>query len=346
MFALPRRAALALAAALTIPAFAACSTGTTTASDAPAADTRAEVDAFPVTIEHAFGETTIEQEPTRVATLGWSDHDHALALGVVPVGATKLTWGGNEEGSSDWFDEELEELGAKQPVRYDDADGAPVEDIAKVAPDLILATNSGITEQEYEKLSKIAPVVAYPEAPWVTPWQASLKMVGEALGRGELAAQLTADTEAAIEQAREENPEIQDKSVIYGFLTAADLSSVGFYTPQDPRVAILNEFGLTNPPSVRKLSKEGEFFGTVSAERAAELDSDLFVTYAEKDNDLEKFADDKLVGQIPALASGHAFAFVDKELGLAATNPTPLSLPVIVEDFLPHLVHAAGGDGA
>ena len=118
-----------------------------------------------------------------MATLGWSDQDHALALGVAPVGATKLTWGGNSAGSSDWFDSAIEEEGAKAPVRYDDADGAPIEEIAKLSPDLILATNSGITEQEYAKLSKIAKVVAYPEAPWVTPWQTSLESVGKALGR-------------------------------------------------------------------------------------------------------------------------------------------------------------------
>ena len=118
---------------------------------------RADADAFPVTIEHAFGETTIEAEPTRVATLGWTDHDHALALGVVPVGATKITWGGNEAGSTDWFDAAVEEAGAEAPVRYDDADGAPIDEVAELAPDLILATNSGITEAEYAKLSKIAP---------------------------------------------------------------------------------------------------------------------------------------------------------------------------------------------
>ena len=92
-----------------------------------------DADAFPVTIEHAFGETTIEEEPTRVATLGWSDQDVALALGVVPVGAIAITWGGNDEESTPWFDERLEELGAEQPARYNDADGAPIEEIAKLA---------------------------------------------------------------------------------------------------------------------------------------------------------------------------------------------------------------------
>ena len=104
-------------------------------------------------------------------------------------------------------------------MRYDDADGAPVEEVAKLAPDLILATNSGITEKEYTKLCKIAPVVAYPEAPWITPWQTSLDMVGQALGRSTLADEVEAETQAAIDDAKEEYPEIQGKSLIFAYLT-------------------------------------------------------------------------------------------------------------------------------
>src|SRR5690606_20608019 len=50
-----------------------------TGSDAPS-------DAFPVTIEHKYGETTIEEEPERVVAVGFTDQDTLLALGVVPVG--------------------------------------------------------------------------------------------------------------------------------------------------------------------------------------------------------------------------------------------------------------------
>src|ERR671911_2533961 len=199
------------AAPLLVAALTGCSTGSTSADAAaePTATTTAEADAFPVTIEHAFGETTIESEPTRVATLGWTDHDHALALGVVPVGATKITWGGNEAGSTEWFDAAIEEAGAEAPVRYDDADGAPMDEIAELAPDLILATNSGVTEEEYAKLSKIAPVVAYPEAPWTTPWQTSLETVGRALGRTTQAEEVAARTQEQIDRAKADNPELQ-----------------------------------------------------------------------------------------------------------------------------------------
>jgi iron complex transport system substrate-binding protein len=334
-------ATLLLAAAL-----AGCSTGSTGSADTaaePTSSTTADPDAFPVTIEHALGTTTIESEPTRIATLGWTDQDHAVALGVVPVGATKITWGGNAAGSTEWFDAAVEEAGAEAPVRYDDADGAPIDEVAELAPDLILATNSGITEAEYAKLSKIAPVVAYPEAPWTTDWRTSLEMVGRALGRTTQADAVAADTEAAIAQARADNPELQGAELIYGYLATTDLSTIGMYAPEDPRVSILRDFGMVDAPAVAAAIKPGEFYGTVSAEKARDLDSDVLVTWVDSPESVATIEDDKLVGQIPAVADGHWYAETDKQDAMASTNPTPLSIPVIISDFLPHVVKAVEG---
>ncbi|WP_110181125.1 ABC transporter substrate-binding protein [Nocardioides solisilvae] len=345
-----RRSTLKLAAAVAgLGLLTACSTGSTDTAEeeAPEARTSVDADAFPVTLEHAFGETTIEAEPKRVATLGWTDQDNVLALGVVPVGATKLTWGGNDAGSSDWFDAELEEVGGEAPVRYDDSDGTPVQEVAELAPDLILATNSGITEAEYEKLSKIAPVVAYPEAPWVTPWETSLEMAGQALGRSELAAEVTEETEAAIEEAKEENADLQGTSFVFAYLSTTDLSGIGVYGRQDPRVAILEQFGLESPEIVEKAVKDGQFYGTVSAERAETVDSDILLTYVETEDDLETYAKHKLIGQVPAIKAGNVYGELDKHVGLSITNPTPLSIPFIVENFLPSVAEAAAGaDGS
>ncbi|HXH80018.1 ABC transporter substrate-binding protein [Nocardioides sp.] len=334
------------AAALAAATLTACSTGSTTTeatSAQPSAATSAEADAFPVTIEHAFGKTTITEDPARVATLGWTDQDHAVALGVVPVGATKLTWGGNEAGSSDWFDAALAETGAEAPVRYDDTDGAPIDEIAQLDPDIILATNSGITEAEYAKLSKIAPVVAYPEFAWTTPWQTSLEMVGQALGRSDLATDVADDTTAQIEAARADNPELDGASLIYGYLTPADLSTVGIYAPADPRVSLLRDFGMVDAAAVDGAIKEGEFYGTVSAERASELDSDVIITWVEKPGDAQTFVEDNLLGQIPAIDSGHFYAESSKPVALASTNPTPLSIPVIIDTVIPKIVAAVDG---
>jgi iron complex transport system substrate-binding protein len=91
---------------------------------------------FPVTIKHAFGETTIDKQPQRVATVSWVNDDVAIALGVVPVGVPKTEWGGNDKGSTPWKDAALEKLGAsfgseKAPVQYSEADGIDFTEIAR-----------------------------------------------------------------------------------------------------------------------------------------------------------------------------------------------------------------------
>lgn len=346
MTALSRRGALTIA--LSAAALAACSTSpsgqsTTSSSTGTGSETSSSAaSAFPVTIEHAFGATTIEKEPTKIATIGWADQDHLLALGIVPVGATKLTWGGNDKGSSDWFDAALSSAGGTAPVRYDDADGAPIEDIAALAPDLILATNSGITKEDYDKLVKIAPVVAYPEGPWITPWRTSLETIGTAVGRPEKAAEVAAATEQLITDTTAANANLKGTSLIFGYLTTADLGTVGVYASQDPRVSLMRDFGLVDAPIVAEVIKAGEFYGSVSAERAGELDSEVFLTWSENPSDMDTFKANMLIGKIPAIAAGHAYAEADKPTALAVTNPTPLSIPVVIEKFIPQVSAAIG----
>ncbi len=168
-------------------------------------------------------------------------------------------------------------------------------------------------------------------------------MVGEALGRTDLAAEAEADAQAAIDAAKEDYPELDGASLIYGYLTPADLSTVGIYAPQDPRVALLRDFGMVDADAVAGAIKEGEFYGTVSAERSSELDSDVLLTWVEKPGDAQTFVDDNLLGQIPAIASGNFYAESDKEIAMASTNPTPLSIPVVIDTFLPKVAEAVTG---
>ncbi|MDN5895374.1 MAG: iron-siderophore ABC transporter substrate-binding protein [Nocardioides sp.] len=322
---------------------AGCSTGSADEKDTSEATTEVRADAFPVTIEHKFGETTIEDEPKRVVTVGWTDQDNALALGVVPVGATKLTWGGNDAGSSDWFDAKLEEVGGEAPVRYDDADGIPFAELAKLDPDVILATNSGLTKKDYDKLTGMAPVVAYPEAPWVTPWQTQMEMVGKALGRTALAEDVIAETEKKVEEATADYSQIKGKSLIFGYLATTDLSVIGMYAPEDPRVSLMHDFGMVDAPSVAKSIKPGEFYGQVSAEDASTLESDVFLTWSEAPSDMETFTEHNLIGQIPAIEGGHFYAEEDKHVSLAVTNPSPISIPYVIEHFIPHVAEAVDG---
>src|SRR3546814_11331211 len=74
-------------------------------------------------------------------------------------------------------------MGAELPTILPNQDEAPFEAIAAARPDMIMAAYSGITAEEYELLSAIAPVVAYPGEAWATPWQELIEIVGTSLAR-------------------------------------------------------------------------------------------------------------------------------------------------------------------
>src|SRR5690606_32626896 len=113
-----------------------------------------------------------------------------LELGVVPVGINASTFAGDDEGRLQWNTEKIEELGGEEPALINTDDGVPAEEIAALEPDLILAVQSGIEENEYERLSAVAPTVAYLDRPWMTPWQDEALTVGRALGREDDAQQV------------------------------------------------------------------------------------------------------------------------------------------------------------
>jgi iron complex transport system substrate-binding protein len=335
--------AVLAAAALTLSA---CSTGpASSTTDASAASSSSSQ--FPVTIEHVYGTTTIEQQPTRVATVSWVNDDVAIALGVVPVGVPKNEWGGNEQGSTPWKDAALEELGAgfgsdKAPVQYSEADGINFTEIAKLTPDVILAAYSGLTEEDYKKLTEIAPVVAHPELAYGTSWQDSTSIIGKALGKDAEAAKLVSDTEATIKEKVAEYPQIAGKSFIYGNLEPASAEGVNVYTANDNRPRFLSEIGMKLAPVVEANSKDSkEFFIPWSAEKANELESDIFVTWVPDAATTDTIKSDPLLGQIPAIKNGALVADSDNTLTLSISASSPLSLPWSLDTFLPQLATAA-----
>ena len=339
-----RRLAATAAATLATAGLAACSTGATADDSDSAADAAgtgaAEAGAFPVTIEHAYGETTIEEEPERVVALGWSDPDVVLSLGVVPVGASNNSWGGTEDGSTIWFDEALAGIdGAEPPTRVDDTTAGiagAVAEVAKLQPDLVVATNSGITKAEYQKLGKLGvPVLAYPGEPWMTSWRESLDMIGQALGRSELADEVEADVETALSDAAEEHPNLDGASHFVSWIDPTDTSSIGVYG--DNRATVLTEVGMTQPAWVEDVTK-GQAYGTISAERAGTLESDLVLLTAESQDEADTLMADKLVGRIPAVDAGNVWwDLPDHSTAYALDVATPLSLPYMAEHLLPEL---------
>lgn len=324
----------------------ACGSSTTTVgadSTGGEADSTSSAE-FPLTVEHAYGETVIEAPPERVATVAWANHEVPLALGVVPVGMAEATWGDDDgDGVLPWVETRLDELDADTPVLFDETDGIDFEAVADTAPDVILAAYSGLSREEYDQLSKIAPVVAFPELAWGTSLSEMIRVNSEALGLADEGAALVDDLDEQVAEAFGAHPVLAGSSAVFTYLDPADLSQIGFYTTHDTRPGFLLEAGMEAPEAVVAASAESDgFYTTVSAERADELDDvDLLITYGDAEGELvETIQADPLIGTIPAVRSGAVATLVDSTPLAAMANPSPLSIPWGIEDYAALLADA------
>jgi iron complex transport system substrate-binding protein len=298
---------------------------------------------FPVTVEHTFGETRIDEEPRKVATWGWASADAAIALGVVPVAIPVQSYGGDENGLLPWIAEKLEELGADLPTMLAEGEEPPYEQLAEAAPDVILAPYSGITQEQYELLSEIAPTVAYPEEAWSTPWQDVITIVGESLGRSAEAEVLLRDIDATLAQQAKAHPEFAGKTIA---MVADSAGTFYVYEKTDPRVEYALDLGFESAPAVDELSTgESTFFYTLSYEQLDKLESDVLVSFSATEEESQAFLESGYAQVLPQVRSGAVASLVGPDVVASVSPPTALSLTWGLDEFVAELsVAAAAAD--
>jgi iron complex transport system substrate-binding protein len=298
--------------------------------------------AFPITIQHGLGETVIEEKPENIVAISWGNPDVPLALGIVPAGISEANFGPRDEnGLLPWTAKAYEDLGA-EPNVFKDTDGWDYEAISDCNPDVILAAYSGLSQEEYDRLSEIAPVVAYPEIPWTTTWQEETINDAKALGLEEEGRALVEETQQLINDSLSNYPDLEGKKVAFFWLSEDDLGTFYIYTNNDPRAAFLGDLGFVTPDSVKSLiTSDQDFSITVSAENADLLnDVDIIITYG-TESLVDAMQADGRFANIPAVKGG-AFVLLDtNDVLAAASTPTVLSIPYAIDDYLKALNDAA-----
>lgn len=290
---------------------------------------------YPIVIKHALGEAVIESKPERVVTIQWANHDVALALGVVPVGFSAANYGVQDDsGLLPWTAAKLDELGVENPNIFQDTDGLDFEAISDANPDVILAAYSGITQEDYDILAQIAPVVAYQTSPWVTTWREQVLFNARGMGMEAEGQQLIKDTEALIKEKASQYPGLQGKKVAFANFSAKDLSKINIYTHTDPRGEFLIELGMEYPESIINEVPEGSYNLRLSSENAELLyDADILVGYGDESL-YETVKADPVLGKIPAVERG-SIVFIGSGTPLAASgNPNPLSIAYTIDEYL------------
>jgi iron complex transport system substrate-binding protein len=300
----------------------------------------ASAEAFPITVEHKFGTTIITEAPERVVSIGFSDQDPLLALGVVPV-AVRYWYGDETNAIFPWAQDEAN--GANPVVLNMDFGALNYEAILALEPDLISAVYSGITQEEYELLSQIAPTIAQSDefTDFGMPWQETTRLLGAALGKSDEAEALVSETEALFTAARAENPDFAntDIAIVYSY----SAGSYGFYPTQDPRGHFFTDLGFVIPDDLNELAGDS-YYADVSPERIDLLDRDLIVMVGLQfvAGGRDEIESDPLLARLNAVQEGRIL-YISDDIDDALQFSTILSVEYGLEGILPELQAITGG---
>lgn len=255
--------------------------------------------AFPVSLSHSYGTTTVAAPPMRVVALSSADADACAALGLAPVGISG-------SASSPWFTAAMRDIDGAPPFLLSDKIALPLDDIRNLDPEVILAVGAGISRADYDKLSQIAPVVLPMESGSGPAWRQASALLGKALGRSDAAAELQAKTEGAIRDSVRDYAGLKGTTVLFVTVSSADGADIQVSSEDSVAMGMLKDFGLVPAPSLAAVKQEGRAPGGQKSpasyvwphERADELAADILVASVSQDD----MATLRVGGKIPALS--------------------------------------------
>jgi iron complex transport system substrate-binding protein len=303
----------------------------------PASSAGAPAAAYPVTLTHKLGSATVPAAPQRIVALSDADLDALLLLGVQPVGIAESS---GEGGVTDWAKPLLT---GKPTVLTAGDTGFDIEKIAALAPDLILAGGDYYIDDEYAKLSRLAPTTAYETTgAFEDPWQATLRQVAKAVGRTARAEQVVTEVEGKVAKAKTDFPELAGKEFTLSQMWEA--GSIGVLrSADDSGVKMLNDFGMKLAPAVAALRGE-DFAVQLSLEKVAVLDANVTLIYYTEPGLRTALEGNALFKGLGSVQRGSYVALSNAQFS-ALRTPTPLSVQYLIANVLPAISTAAKAAG-
>jgi iron complex transport system substrate-binding protein len=296
---------------------------------------------FPVTIKHQLGETTLQQHPVKIAALGPYILDLLLAMGVQPQGYAEVggfievSAGGTITGSS------IPYLGkqVRGNLTYLGSREQPSLEVLLAGKYDLIIGHDDLHRNLYPQLAKIAPTILLDGVDWRNRWQSSFAILGQALGRSNVAAQAKSAIEKRISSTRallsavvKKNP----KALVIGFpglsssgtISTSNRSTLGGQLVQDLGFQVL----------VSKDSNEA-----LSLEALPSLDPDLIFVVANSSNTTTKaskeWAENPILQSLRASKRGLVF-ISDNQLWGRIRGPSAAAL--ILEEIRSKLTPLVG----
>ncbi|GAA2346874.1 iron-siderophore ABC transporter substrate-binding protein [Saccharopolyspora halophila] len=324
--AIGRRSFLAGATGLLAAGLAACGAGGGSGS----AGNAQSGPGFPVNIPNRYGTAEIGAAPKNVVSLGITDHDVLLPLGVIPAGLT--AWGPWDSGVGPWVEPML---GGQRPkVLGSEVD---VEKVIALQPDVMVALQSALTQEQYNRLAAFNPVVAQPpnSIDYGVNWREQAEAIGKAVGKQAEVEELIRQTQSRIDQTREANPKLRGKTHVT--VRTDSKGTYAAYTKPDARTALLEQLGLKLSPEIEKLDAGGKFNVKISKEQVGLLDADVVIVTTAKPADVDVVRNDPLLNNLPATKRGSLVLLDDYDLTMALGSATVSSIPFTLDNLTPKL---------
>jgi iron complex transport system substrate-binding protein len=281
----------------------------------------------PLTIKHAFGETTIAEPPKRVVSAGLTGQDDLLALGIVPVAVTN--WFGDQPfGVWPWAQPKL---GNAKPVVLNLDNGIQVKQIAALKPDLIVATDAGLDQDSYQKLAAIAPTLAQSDGDaFFEPWKDQAKAIGQAVYQSGQITSLINGVDKGFTDVADKHPQFKNKRVV---LLQGKLHDDNVVATTGWRTEFLTQMGLTIAESSAPLAVDQER-AFISRDKIKSVlgAADLLIWTTESDKDQADLLANPDVAELRSRS-----VFTTKDQAGAIAYASPLSYP-LVADQLPPLI--------
>jgi iron complex transport system substrate-binding protein len=289
-----------------------------------------------VTITHLFGETVIKEPPKRVVSAGYTEQDDLLAVGVVPIAVTNW-WGEEPFAVWPWAQPKL---GEAQPVVLNLDSGIPVDQIAGLKPDLIVAINAGLDADTYQKLSVIGPTVAQSDGDaFFEPWKDQATAVGQAVFQADQMKSLIDAVGQKFAAVAQKNPQWLGKKAL--LMQGALWQGTVVATMAGWRTDFLNEMGLVIADTIKPFGTDHRAVIPRDHIKAVLDSADVVIWTTESPDDQKALLADPDVAASQATAQ-HRHIFTTKEQAGAIAFSSPLSYPFVADQLPPQISKALG----
>lgn len=288
-----------------------------------------------VGVDHEYGHTDLPHAPESVVSLVPGYTDAMLALGAPPAAITGFA--GFASPVLPWQENSLQ-VAPEGPTEVFDMlnpSYVPVEQIAELQPDAVLASSMASDEDTYAKLSRIAPTVAALQPkPALDDWREQTELVGRMLGAPERAEAAIAEVDKALDDAAEANPGVRGATVAVALYGGPDNIQV-VTDPEDITMQVLGRLGLEIPAQLRNLGGgEGGVQGRISLENLDLLDADIIILGSMSGTG--PMRESPIWGELAAVRENRVIE-LDPAGVTAFRVPTVLSIPWSLELITPTL---------